>query len=640
MEFHSKSPSSDQDTSVASIGEVSLRLLTPTALGSLEDLKQIHTQKVEGIQDRCARLSEAGYHRGPFQSIKSVSLNEEGNSALGCIGLPEDFDHDHNAYYHAHPAILDGAVQMVGLLTDQLGEGEAWVPAGVSRVTMYAVKEFHNDKLFWAHAKLEDDCPTMKLFDVEIIDHRGPIIVMDGVHCLQRGARVPLSLNIQVVSKNIARDVGIIAFEYYCPNLCISASALEDFHNCKGQYTNMTFCSDDEDAVSMAMTSLSRLMQRCGLSYVDIGRLEVGTESQVDRAKSIKSFLMTLFEQQGCYDVLGADTYNACYGGTNALFNALAWIQGDSWNGKYAIVICSDTAVHPDLDHLSAIGASSVAMLIGPNAPFVVEPERATFMKHSWDFYRPIGWKNNDAIVDWDGATDQHEEALVSCQESFSSQHGTEDLLSLFDYAAFHCNAPYHAKRSFRLMCESIAGEQLSRAEHERLYLRHVEAGTAISAQNATTYTCPLYACLLSLVLTLEGGDLVGKRILCFSYGSGCAASMYGIRVKGVPLYPADLIQCLKSRVPKTVKEAIPLINAFEEAHGHFGFVPSHKGDRQVGAYYLVSVDSMGVRQYMQHVGGVHVERDPETIITRIEFLQETMDKSLITAIIGALEPG
>ena len=205
----------------------------------------------------------------------------------------------------------------------------------------------------------------------------------------------------------------------------------------------MTFCSDDEDAVSMAMTSLTRLKKLCNLDFSDIGRLEVGTESQVDRAKSIKSFLMDLFGESGCHDVVGADTYNACYGGTNALFNAISWVQGDSWNGKYAIVICSDAAVHPGRDHLSSIGASSIAMLVGPNAAYVIEPERATFIKHTWDFYRPIGWKTNDALVDMDTATEQYEEALRSCQSRFSSQIGTNDLFSIYDYAAFHCNAPY-----------------------------------------------------------------------------------------------------------------------------------------------------------------------------------------------------
>ena len=45
--------------------------------------------------------------------------------------------------------------------------------------------------------------------------------------------------------------------------------------------------------------------------------------------------------------------------------------------------------------------------------------------------------------MDIDAATGQYEEALASCQSGFSSQIGTNDLLSLYDYAAFHCNAPY-----------------------------------------------------------------------------------------------------------------------------------------------------------------------------------------------------
>ena len=139
------------------------------------------------------------------------------------------------------------------------------------------------------------------------------------------------------------------------------------------------------------MKALYCLMECSELNYADIGRLEVGTESQVDRAKSIKSFLMALFEDNRCHGVLGADTYNACYGSTNALFNSLAWIQGDSWNGKYVIVICSNTAIHPDQDSLSAVGASLVAMLIDPDASFVIKPEQVRFMKHLWDFYRPIG---------------------------------------------------------------------------------------------------------------------------------------------------------------------------------------------------------------------------------------------------------
>ena len=201
----------------------------------------------------------------------------------------------------------------------------------------------------------------------------------------------------------------------------------------------------------------------------------------MDRAKSIKTFLMDSFAKEGIYNVEGTDTYNACYGGTNAFFNAVNWVQSGAWNGKYAVVVCSDTAVHMDLE---GIGASAVAMLVGPHAPFVLEPCRVSFMKHCWDFYRPIGWHNNDVVVDLDCATAQYEEALLWCQEQFSSKLGTRNLMSAYSFAAFHCNAPYHAKRSFRLMSNLMNDRELSREEHNALFKCHVEAGTSISAQN------------------------------------------------------------------------------------------------------------------------------------------------------------
>ena len=108
MEFFSES-SEDSELTVASIGEINAGLSAPSSTKLLSDLKDSHTQEVANIQDRYARLAEAGYHRGAFQSIKSVFLSEDGKSALGRIGLPVDFEHDHDAYYHAHPAVLDGA---------------------------------------------------------------------------------------------------------------------------------------------------------------------------------------------------------------------------------------------------------------------------------------------------------------------------------------------------------------------------------------------------------------------------------------------------------------------------------------------------------------------------------------------------
>ena len=105
--------------------------------------------------------------------------------------------------------------------------------------------------------------------------------------------------------------------------------------------------SDDEDTVSMALCSLSTLIRLCELNFCEIGRLEVGTESAVDRGKSTKSFLMAFFESDGHYNVDGVDTFNACYGGTNALLSSINWMCRHS-NNTFGTVTCSDPAVHPD----------------------------------------------------------------------------------------------------------------------------------------------------------------------------------------------------------------------------------------------------------------------------------------------------
>lgn len=69
--------------------------------------------------------------------------------------------------------------------------------------------------------------------------------------------------------------------------------------------------------------------------YENIGRLEVGTETIIDKSKSVKSCLMQLFEESGNTDVEGVDTTNACYGGTSALINAINWVESSSWDGKH-----------------------------------------------------------------------------------------------------------------------------------------------------------------------------------------------------------------------------------------------------------------------------------------------------------------
>lgn len=84
------------------------------------------------------------------------------------------------------------------------------------------------------------------------------------------------------------------------------------------------------------------------LTVFKLGYLGVGTETLLDKSKSVKSVLMQLFEPycKGVTDIEGVDSTNACYGGTAALFNAVSWVESSAWDGRLALVVAGDIAVY------------------------------------------------------------------------------------------------------------------------------------------------------------------------------------------------------------------------------------------------------------------------------------------------------
>lgn len=88
----------------------------------------------------------------------------------------------------------------------------------------------------------------------------------------------------------------------------------------------MSFVHEFEDVNSMALTVVKNLLDKYNVDPKNVGRLEVGTETIIDKSKSTKTVLMKLFAESGNHDIDGISAVNACYGGTSALFNAVNWI--------------------------------------------------------------------------------------------------------------------------------------------------------------------------------------------------------------------------------------------------------------------------------------------------------------------------
>lgn len=132
--------------------------------------------------------------------------------------------------------------------------------------------------------------------------------------------------------------VGILAMEAYFPTRCVPQAALEAADNCAGKYTAglgqsaLSFVDDREDVGSVLLSALSALLDKYHINPNDVGRLEVGTETLVDKSKSVKTTLLQLLGLNA--NVEGVTSVNACYGGTAALLNSVAWVQSEDWDGR------------------------------------------------------------------------------------------------------------------------------------------------------------------------------------------------------------------------------------------------------------------------------------------------------------------
>lgn len=329
------------------------------------------------------------------------------------------------------------------------------------------------------------------------------------------------------------------------------------------------------------------LSGRYAIDPSEIGRLEVGTETLVDKSKSTKTILMDLFP--GNTNIEGATVVNACYGGTAALLNAFLWVESDGWDGRYAIVVAADIAAYARGGARPTSGAGAVAVLVGRDAPLSFNPkERATHAANVWDFFKP------DHTVEYptvDGKLSQvcYYQALEDVYSRFcdrlsqsnnanngpttvgsTGKRNEEPSRKVFtatshDYFVFH--APYNklVQKSYGRLFFMDARKQFERTGYKNVdgleadwltkpvdetytdrdlegalkkmsssaYRQRLEDSNMASKLVGNTYAASVFLGLASLIDRAGSrGDLTpGKSIAVFSYGSGALATMYRLSV-------------------------------------------------------------------------------------------------------------
>lgn len=331
----------------------------------------------------------------------------------------------------------------------------------------------------------------------------------------------------------------------------------------------------------MSLTVVSKLLKSYNVDTNSIGRLEVGTETILDKSKSVKSVLMQLFGENT--NIEGVDTVNACYGGTNAVFNTINWIESSAWDGRDGIVVAGDIALYAKGNARPTGGAGAVALLIGPDAPLVFEPGlRGSYMQHAYDFYKP-DLTSEYPYVDGHYSVNCYTEALDAAYRAYSKREAqlapstnganghtngaTEPAipkspLDRFDYLAFHApTCKLVAKSYARLLYHDYLAEPDHKAFAEvspdirdmdykksltdkvvektfmgltkKRFQERVNPSIQVATNVGNMYCASVWGGLAGLVSYISSDALQGKRLGLFSYGSGLAASFFSIRVNG-----------------------------------------------------------------------------------------------------------
>uniref|UniRef100_A0A8C5K4R5 Hydroxymethylglutaryl-CoA synthase n=1 Tax=Jaculus jaculus TaxID=51337 RepID=A0A8C5K4R5_JACJA len=405
-----------------------------------------------------------------------------------------------------------------------------------------------------------------------------------------------------------------------------------------GKYTiglgqaRMGFCTDREDINSLCLTVVQNLMERNSLSYDCIGWLEVGTETIIDKSKSVKSNLMQLFEESGNTDIEGIDTTNACYGSTAAVFNAANWIESSSWDGRYALVVAGDIAIYATGNARPTRGVGAVALLIGPNAPLIFDRgHRGTYMQHAYDFYKP-DMLSEYPVVDGRLSIRCYLSVLDCCYSVYRQKiraqwqkEGCDKDFTLSDFARMFLNdflndqnrdknSIYSGLEAFRdiKLEDTYFNRDVEKAfmkASSELFNQKTKASLLVSNQNGNTYTSSVYGSLASLLAQYMPQQLAEKRIGVFSYGSGLAATLYSLKVTQdatpgsaldkITASLCDLKSRLDSRICVTPDVFAESMKLKEAMHHLANYIPQCSIDSLFeGTWYLVRVDEKHRRTY------------------------------------------
>jgi hydroxymethylglutaryl-CoA synthase len=441
------------------------------------------------------------------------------------------------------------------------------------------------------------------------------------------------------------KDVGIDAIGFQPGSLKLDLTEIFAQHKNESpeKYTKglglreISLPDTDEDIVTLGASAALDVIQSEDLSLSEIGRIDVATESSFDKSKPASTYIAGCLEEYTGEEFKNTNKGErkfACISGTQAINDALNWIQAGVNYGQKALVVATDTAFYERGGSGEATqGAGATAMLIDEN-PSIVSFDRI----HGYsstdevDFLKP---NQQYPSVDGSHSVDVYLNQMSEALKSFESR-GAESDPKQYVLAPFHTPFPGMVRKAAPLgyrhairqtdteeTIESKIGERpeyedydvLSSYEEdidewmERLkntkeygewYENTVNPTVRISSKVGNWYTASVHVARLSGLWDKmrDGVDISDQYMLVASYGSGAQAEVHREVIQDgweEKIQQVNIGEKLESRKP------ISDFETYEDVHNSHNYnsnISSNPLSSDKPTFVRDGKGSMGEREY------------------------------------------
>jgi len=295
-----------------------------------------------------------------------------------------------------------------------------------------------------------------------------------------------------------------------------------------------------EDAATMAASAAYELLAaNPGRSLANLRYLVAGTETSVDQAKPLSSYVLGMLERAGLplgHGLASFQVQHACAGGTLGLLSVAGMIAASGRVADTGLVLASDISRYETGSTAEITQGAGAAALLVETEPRLLEIDMGSVGYSSRDvddFFRPLG--SDTARVKGAYSMECYVQALEEAFTEHCAALGRDpgELLESFDIVALHT--------PFKSMPETAMKRLLKRhlglgddAAMEWLERRGFHGAVDIAADIGNAYSASLFIVLGAALRERRaalGEGIVGARVLVASYGSGNVMAVFSARV-------------------------------------------------------------------------------------------------------------